>query len=151
MILGNLGHNDPNSDSGDSNGVELFRFGPSFWLRKIVTKSPLSRHGLPQATFRGYPPKIHRKSTEKIAKLSESWAESGDLLLLPKAKKKHGGRSAMYFLLLGGRFSRQSSGLVDLKNRTTNVCSFTKRIPAKRQNKKMCQQPCCAAISQGKR
>ncbi len=105
MILGNLGHNDPNSDSGDSNGVELFRFGPSFWLRKIVTKSPLSRHGLPQATFRGYPPKIHRKSTEKIAKLSESWAESGDLLLLPKAKKKWRAFRPV-FPTLGGAFQQ---------------------------------------------
>ncbi len=50
--------------------------------------------------------------------------------------QKKCGRSALYFLLLGVRFSRQSSGLVDLKNSTTNVVSFTKRKPAKRQNTK---------------
>ncbi len=45
--------------------------------------------------------------------------------LTPKLNKQNCGRSALYFLLLGGCFSKQSSGLVDLKNKTTNVRSLT--------------------------
>ncbi len=101
-------------------------------LSKIASKSSLSHRGRHLATFDlktlsqgGYPPQIHRKSAEKYTKFNEILPEYGYSLLLQNSTNKNGGRSALYFLLLGGCFSRQSSGLVDRKNRTTNVCSFT--------------------------
>ena len=70
-------------------------------------------------------------------KFNDLFAEYGYSLLLQNSKNKWRAFRPV-FLAFWGRFSRQSSGLVDLKNKTTkNVCSFTKRKPAKRQNKRM--------------
>ncbi len=96
---------------------------------KIITKSSLSRRGHPPATFalkkwsrRGESPpnkpKIYRNIDEFRRNVGSVWI----LTLTPKLTK-NGGRSALYFLLLGGCFSRQSSGLIDLTNilRTDNT------------------------------
>ncbi len=107
---------------------------------KIGTKSSLSRRGCLPATFRGVPPplqnKIYRKSTEQLAALDEILAEYGYSPLLQNLKKEWRAFRPVSLTWGGVSAGRVSSGLVDLKNITTNVCSFTKRIPAKRQNNK---------------
>ena len=123
-ILRHWHQNDPQSDTrGSPKGSQ----NPS----KIVTKSSLCRCGRPPATFalkkwsrRGESPPNNPKIDRNIDEFRRNVGSVWILTLTPKLTK-NGGRSALYFLLLGGCFSRQSSGLVDLKNRTTNVCSFT--------------------------
>ena len=69
----------------------------------IVTKS----------TFRGVsPPKYTEHRREKLPKLNGILAEYGYSLLLQNSKTKFLGHSALYFLRLVRRFSRQSTGLI---------------------------------------
>ena len=77
----------PGSPKGDPN------------LSKIITKSYLNRHGCLPAPFRGYPPPTYtEKRQKKYRNLAICW-QSMDTRSYSR-----------------GRFSRQSTGLLDLKN-----------------------------------
>jgi len=76
------------------------------------------------STFRGVSPQKYTEHRRKqIPKLGGILAEYGYSLLLPNSKTKILGHSALYFLRLVRRFSRQSTGLI------------AQRKPAKRQQK----------------
>ncbi len=87
-------------------------------LSKIITKSSLSRRGCQPATFMGgCPPTYTQKRQKKCRNLTTCW-QSMDTRSYSKTQttKKWRAFRPVFLALGGGRFSRQSTGLLDLKN-----------------------------------